>query len=1182
MTVLDLEAAAQGGPGALREQGPQHAVRRLDAEGLAGADDRGRAGGLAGPPLRPERRSPRWTPSRSTTRCWRPTRAARCEQARGWLEAFVRAGRHVRRRAHAQLPAPALPGRAPSGSACATTAAGCWSWPRAWPATPSAATWTGCCAFLGTPDGRGALGAPRPGRARRGALAPRRLPRPPTARASSRSTATRPPASATATAWPSVFAQPARLPRVRRAAAASAYHPSGRRAGATRCWRAPHARAARPTVAIVDWAEVKTRGDQEILREAFVARGVRCVLADPRDAWSCATAGCGRGPSAWTSSTGAAVLSELVEREDEVGPFLRAYREGLAVFVNSFRCRLSEDKAFFALLTDEAFAGLLTPRSARWWRAAVPWTRARGGAAHAARTGARWTWCRTWWSSREELVLKPAHGYGGRVGVRGRRDGAGRVGARPCWPPAASPGSCRSAWPSRRKCFPPCEAGALAFEPLKVNANPFYVGGRGGGRGGPRLARLRHQRQRRRRQRAHVRGGLKPARTRAASRATLFQARPAPAEAMRACTRTIRAMLAALGRSLAALRLRARSGPPARLLSTRPGRRATACPRTRSRPSCRRATATCGWPRRRAWCASTASRFEVFDRNNTPGMTTNHVTSLLEARRRRAVGGHAGRRPAALAGRADRGLHPAPRASPATPSRRWREDREGRIWIGTQDRRRGRAGGRPLPRQRRAPGLPSPQVRALLVVAATARCGRARRRGLARVREGQGGRRSTTRRAWAATSITALAEDERGLVGGHQRRARPGARRATRFRDLTRRDGLSHDSVRALHMDADGQPVDRHRQRRPEPLARRRLRRLHLARRAGQRHGAGALPSREGALWIGTDGGGLNRLREGKAHGVRPAARACRTQDVYTRGRHTRRRPAGRVLPRRRRPLEGDALPAAGAGRRALGAARVRTLLEDRAAGSGSAPSEGSARWQEGALQPARPAASPAAVRALAEDAAGTLWVGTDGAGLFRVEQGRLGAGRARACARRRCATSTTTARAGCGWAPTAGWPAGRTAASARSPPPTACPTTTCAASTSPPTARCGSGTYGGGLSRFRDGRFVDYGVRQGLLSDVIYAIVEDARGRPLDELQPRHLPRGPRRTWSEVAAGARAPRALAGLRRKRRHAHPRVQRRQPRGLAHGRRAHVVRHPGRRGDGGPARTSTQPRGRRRW
>ena len=40
-----------------------------------------------------------------------------------------------------------------------------------------------------------------------------------------------------------------------------------------------------------------------------------------------------------------------IEREAEA--FFEAYRKGLAVFVNSFRCYLSEDKAFFAILTDE-------------------------------------------------------------------------------------------------------------------------------------------------------------------------------------------------------------------------------------------------------------------------------------------------------------------------------------------------------------------------------------------------------------------------------------------------------------------------------------------------------------------------------------------------------------------------------------------------------------------------------------------------------------------------------------------------------------------------------------------------------------------------------------------------------------------------------------------------------------
>ncbi|HEY6555176.1 MAG TPA: hypothetical protein VI669_17595, partial [Vicinamibacteria bacterium] len=41
--------------------------------------------------------------------------------------------------------------------------------------------------------------------------------------------------------------------------------------------------AGRPRIAIVDWADVRTRADQEILRRAFADLGFECVLEDPRE-----------------------------------------------------------------------------------------------------------------------------------------------------------------------------------------------------------------------------------------------------------------------------------------------------------------------------------------------------------------------------------------------------------------------------------------------------------------------------------------------------------------------------------------------------------------------------------------------------------------------------------------------------------------------------------------------------------------------------------------------------------------------------------------------------------------------------------------------------------------------------------------------------------------------------------
>jgi hypothetical protein len=229
-----------------------------------------------------------------------------------------------------------------------------------------------------------------------------------------------------------------------------------------------------PSVAIVDWAEVKTRSDQEILREAFAERGVTCFLADPREAERRG----GRlrfGDRTPDVVYRRAVLTELVERESEVRAFLEAYAAGEAVFANSLRCRLSEDKAFFALLTDEAFSALLSEDERAFVARVVPWTR---------RVEERWTrkggveidLVPFILENRQTLVLKPAHGYGGDSVYLGREVEAAD------WEQAVR-AALGSAWVVQERveipeeAFPVVEEGRLAFRPFKVNVNPFYVRG---------------------------------------------------------------------------------------------------------------------------------------------------------------------------------------------------------------------------------------------------------------------------------------------------------------------------------------------------------------------------------------------------------------------------------------------------------------------------------------------------------------------------------------------------------------------------------------------------------------------------------------------------------------------------------------------------------------------------------
>src|SRR5262249_3994307 len=161
-----------------------------------------------------------------------------------------------------------------------------------------------------------------------------------------------------------------------------------------------------------DWAEVKTRADQEILREAIAARGHDCRLVDAREMEVREGRLCSRdGP--WDLVYRRTVLSEVVEKEDEGRPFLRGYRERLCPFVNSLRCRLPEDKAFFAILTDEAFASLATAEERAFLARLVPWTR-KVEERHTERDGRRIDLVPHVLAEREDLVLKPAHTYGGR------------------------------------------------------------------------------------------------------------------------------------------------------------------------------------------------------------------------------------------------------------------------------------------------------------------------------------------------------------------------------------------------------------------------------------------------------------------------------------------------------------------------------------------------------------------------------------------------------------------------------------------------------------------------------------------------------------------------------------------------------------------------------------------------
>ena len=236
----------------------------------------------------------------------------------------------------------------------------------------------------------------------------------------------------------------------------------------------------RPRVAIVDLKTVRTRPDQEILREEFLRRGLEAVLADPRD-MEIAGDRLVHAGAPIDLVYRRTVITEVLAIEKDARAFFEAYERALVVFVNSFRCYLSEDKAFFAILTDERFEHLLAPEERAFVAQRLPWTR-KVEDRRTTHLGHEIDLLAHIASHREELVLKPNHGYGGASVVVGTSvdDTAWRV--------ALDRAIRDNGWIVQERVeipeeeFPVFDADdGLRFESLKVNTNPFYVGGKDAG-----------------------------------------------------------------------------------------------------------------------------------------------------------------------------------------------------------------------------------------------------------------------------------------------------------------------------------------------------------------------------------------------------------------------------------------------------------------------------------------------------------------------------------------------------------------------------------------------------------------------------------------------------------------------------------------------------------------------------
>lgn len=169
--------------------------------------------------------------------------------------------------------------------------------------------------------------------------------------------------------------------------------------------------SANPQIAIVDWREVPTWSEFEILRERFEAQGIPTLVSDPRD-----LVFDGRTLSAQGRKIDLVyrrvLINDIVAHPAECKTLLQAYESRAVCVANTLRCKIPHKKAFFAVLTDERNEKLFSSAEHALIRRHVPWTR-RLEDTRTTDNGETIELLKHVRTNRENFVIKPNDEYGG-------------------------------------------------------------------------------------------------------------------------------------------------------------------------------------------------------------------------------------------------------------------------------------------------------------------------------------------------------------------------------------------------------------------------------------------------------------------------------------------------------------------------------------------------------------------------------------------------------------------------------------------------------------------------------------------------------------------------------------------------------------------------------------------------
>ncbi len=172
-----------------------------------------------------------------------------------------------------------------------------------------------------------------------------------------------------------------------------------------------------PRIGIIDWEGVPTTPEFHIFKAYFESQGVPAIIATP-EALEYRDGRLRAGDFVINIIYKRVLAGELLREYGLKHPIVEAVRDGAAVMVNPFRCKLLHKKMSFAVLSDEENAHLFNQQERQAIEAHIPWTRKvqeRKTTYH----GQQIDLIPFIVEHRERFVIKPNDEYGGKGVVIG-------------------------------------------------------------------------------------------------------------------------------------------------------------------------------------------------------------------------------------------------------------------------------------------------------------------------------------------------------------------------------------------------------------------------------------------------------------------------------------------------------------------------------------------------------------------------------------------------------------------------------------------------------------------------------------------------------------------------------------------------------------------------------------------